>query len=43
MTAAMIDDWRSELGLPELVPTPAACARLAHTCETILGGWSSLL
>ncbi len=42
VTPAMIEDWGRELSLPLAAP-PAACARLAQTCERLLGGWSEFL
>ena len=43
MTRELIEDWRADLNLPGLVAPPPACARLAKTCEKIVGGWSTLL
>jgi GMP synthase-like glutamine amidotransferase len=43
MTPEMLEDWRRELHLPSYDTPPGAFARLALTCDTLLGAWSELL
>ena len=43
MTPSMVEEWSAELGLPAWPETPAACVRLAQTCDRLIGGWRALL
>jgi GMP synthase (glutamine-hydrolysing) len=43
ITPGMLEEWRAELGLPEWEEPRDGFARLADTCERLLGGWCELL